>query len=226
MSSVNVLPTAPQYGETEKLYPDLPAQTANNFRLQKISDVQKELEVEAAHYRRVAKNIKKFYQYPRFNYRLGWFDCFSFLSWNSNSSLWHWRFRWYPNRRCCCFDRPCFTGLTAFSKKLQTKLTKHENTPYTLAITKHNTVCELVSKALNDNEITDGEFNLIIRELQKYHELKAAIRSANNKQSGKRQPDIDEIKKQIRREERQNLQKNIVFGRRVEVGFERVNAGF
>ena len=116
--------------------------------------------------------------------------------------------------------------MTAFSKKLQTKLTKHENTPYTLAITKHNTVCELVSKALNDNEITDGEFNLIIRELQKYHELKAAIRSANNKQSGKRQPDIDEIKKQIRREERQNLQKNIVFGRRVEVGFERVNAGF
>ena len=36
MSSVNVLPTAPQYGETEKLYPDLPA---SNFRLQKISDV-------------------------------------------------------------------------------------------------------------------------------------------------------------------------------------------
>ena len=55
MSSVNVLPTAPQYGETEKLYPVL---TASNFRLQKISDVQKELEAEAAHYRQVAKNIQ------------------------------------------------------------------------------------------------------------------------------------------------------------------------
>ena len=69
------------------------------------------------------------------------------------------------------------TGLTAFSKKLQNKLTKHEKI-YTLAITKHNTVCEPVSKALNDNEITDGEFNLILRELQNYHELKAAVRSA------------------------------------------------
>ena len=135
MSSVNVLPAAPQYGKTAKLYPVL---TASNFRL---------------------------------------------------------------------------------------KLTKHENT-YTLAITKHNTVCELVSRALNDNEITDGEFNLILRELQKYHELKTAIRSGKNKQSSKTQPDIEEIKKQIRRKERQNLQKNIIFGRRVEVEFERVNAGF
>ena len=117
------------------------------------------------------------------------------------------------------------TSLTAFSKKLQNKLTKLKQT-YTLAINKHKTVCELVSKALNDNETTDGEFNLTLCELQKYHELKAAIRSANNKQSGKPQPDIDDMKKQIRPEERQNLQKKFVFGRRVEVEFERVNAGF
>ena len=53
MSLVNVLPpTAPQHDETEKLYPVLPA---SNFRLQKIADVQKELETEAAHYRQVAK---------------------------------------------------------------------------------------------------------------------------------------------------------------------------
>ena len=114
------------------------------------------------------------------------------------------------------------TGLTAFSKKLQTKLTKHENT-HTLAITKHNTVCGLVSKALNDNEITDGEFNLILCELQKYHELKAAIRSAKNKQADKPQPDLDEIKKtDTPRREAEPAKKNIIFGRRVEVGFERV----
>ena len=45
----NVLPSAPQYGESERLYPVLPSTAANNFRLQKISDVQKELETEAAH---------------------------------------------------------------------------------------------------------------------------------------------------------------------------------
>ena len=33
MSSVNVLPSAPQYGETEPIYPTLP--TADDFRLKK-----------------------------------------------------------------------------------------------------------------------------------------------------------------------------------------------
>ena len=72
---------------------------------------------------------------------------------------------------------------------------------------KQNSVSDLVSKALNDKNISDSEFSIILREIQKYHELKGAIRSAKNKQSCKPQPDIDEIKKQIRREERQNLQK-------------------
>ena len=59
--------------------------------------------------------------------------------------------------------------LTAFSKKkIQHKLTKHTKL-YTLAITKKNTVCELVSKALNDNKISDSEFNLVLRQLEKFH---------------------------------------------------------
>ena len=97
-------------------------------------------------------------------------------------------------------------ALTTFSKKLENKVTKHEKI-FTLAVAKQNSVSDLVSKALNDNKISDNEFSIILRKIQKYHELKSAIRSANNKQSGKPQPDIDEIKKQIRREERQNLQK-------------------
>ena len=72
------------------------------------------------------------------------------------------------------------TLLTGFSKKIQHKLTKHEKI-YTLAITKKNTVSELVSKALNDNKISDSEFNLVLRELEKFHELKAAIRAESNK---------------------------------------------
>ena len=83
----------------------------------------------------------------------------------------------------------------------------------------------MVSKALTDKNISDSEFSIILREIQKYHKLKGAIRSAKNKQSDQPQPDIEEIKKQIRREERQNLQKNL-FDCRVEVEFERVNKGF
>ena len=57
MSSVNVLPTAPQYVETEPLYPTLPSTV--DFRLKKISDLQRELESEANHYRQVAKKYKR-----------------------------------------------------------------------------------------------------------------------------------------------------------------------
>ena len=91
---------------------------------------------------------------------------------------------------------------------------------------KQNSVSDLVSKALTDKNISDSEFSIILREIQKYHKLKSDIRSAKNKQSNQPQPDIEEISKQIRREERQNRQKNLVFDRRVEVGFERVNTGF
>ena len=70
------------------------------------------------------------------------------------------------------------TLLTGFSKKIQHKLTKHEKI-YTLAITKKNTVTELVSKALDDNKISDSDFNLVLRELEKFHELKVAIRAEN-----------------------------------------------
>ena len=74
---------------------------------------------------------------------------------------------------------------------------------------KQNSVSDLVSKALTAKKISDSEFSIILREIQKYHELKDDIRSAKNKQSDQPQPDIEEIKKQIRRKERQNLQKKI-----------------
>ena len=74
---------------------------------------------------------------------------------------------------------------------------------------KQNSVSDLVSKALTDKTISDSEFSIILREIQKYHELKGAIRSAKNKQSGRTQPDIEEIKKQIRREAETESSKKI-----------------
>ena len=59
--SVDVLsPSAPEYSHTENLYPSLPT-SPDAFRLQKISDVQNELEREADHYRQVAKKYKKIF---------------------------------------------------------------------------------------------------------------------------------------------------------------------
>ena len=55
-------------------------------------------------------------------------------------------------------------------------MTKHEKI-HTLALAKRNSVNELVSQALADKQISDIEFRVITREVEKYHELKAEIRA-------------------------------------------------
>ena len=47
-------------------------------------------------------------------------------------------------------------GFTVVSKRLERKVTKHENI-YTLALAKLNSVAELVSKALTDKRISDSQ---------------------------------------------------------------------
>ena len=99
-------------------------------------------------------------------------------------------------------------ALTTFSKTLEKKVTKHEKI-YTLAVAKQNSLSDLVSKVLNDNKISDSELSIRLY-FVKYKNITSlkvpfALLKINN--PGKPQPDIDEIKKQIRRGERQNLQK-------------------
>ena len=58
----NVLPSAPTYGETETqttLYPVLPTEPDNNFRMQKVNEVLKYLIDEVSHYRLVPKKYKR-----------------------------------------------------------------------------------------------------------------------------------------------------------------------
>ena len=60
MSSANVLPSAPPEIETQQLYPNPPATTnAENFRLTKISKIEKEISDEVEAYRIVLKKYKK-----------------------------------------------------------------------------------------------------------------------------------------------------------------------
>ena len=60
MSSANVLPSAPAYGDAEiqTLYPALPTQPNDKFRMQKANEVLKYLSDEVSHYRLVAKKYK------------------------------------------------------------------------------------------------------------------------------------------------------------------------
>ena len=78
-------------------------------------------------------------------------------------------------------------GLCVFStmgnvinKRLAIKCKKHYEISV-IAQTKLNTITSHVSKALQDNDVSDEEFSLILNELEKYNELKAEVRSQSSK---------------------------------------------
>ena len=96
------------------------------------------------------------------------------------------------------------TSLTVLNKKLDSTVDKHSR--HSLAIAKHDTINSYVSQALNDNRVSDSEFQLITVEMQKYRQLKETLRSNFAKmQTNSRQPHLEKIKNQIRQEFRQRL---------------------
>ena len=87
---------------------------------------------------------------------------------------------------------------TVFTKKLTKKVTKHENT-IQLAKSKENSISDLVSKALSNNQIDEKEFALIMSELQKYETLKSSIRVKRNKLKND-VPDLQKLREELRKE--------------------------
>ena len=55
------------------------------------------------------------------------------------------------------------------------KVQKHENIKYT-AKTKLSSIAQIVSRALEDEKISDDEFKFILREADSYREQKTTIR--------------------------------------------------
>ena len=60
-------------------------------------------------------------------------------------------------------------------KNVSRKVTKHEKT-VSVCESKINSLKDRISKALADDRISDEEFNNILAEMEKYHELKKDIR--------------------------------------------------
>ena len=88
-------------------------------------------------------------------------------------------------------------------KKLSSKVSKHDQT-VALAKAKTNTVSGLVSKALNDNEVSDNEFALIIEEKEKFNSLKLGIRQKYQKEEEKKL-DMKQLRADIKNELMQKL---------------------
>ena len=184
--------------------------------LKKFSDLLKELSDEAEHYKQVAKKYKRD---PLHCAQLsGWpwvTFCRAILRSPSHG---------LDRVRHCCKLRACWCcyGLRAGlswlcnckSKRLERKVTKHEKV-YTLPLAKRNSVNELVSKALTDKRISITEFSIITREVEKYHELKAAIRDGTTKTqetaTQTQAPDLEKLKNELRKEVKQEFQKKISF---------------
>ena len=70
-------------------------------------------------------------------------------------------------------------------KNVSRKVTKHEKT-VSVCESKINSLKDRISKALADDRISDEEFNNILAEMSKYHELKKDIRVGLKKKQGKK----------------------------------------
>ena len=179
-----------------KIYPELPKEApkdGNAFRLQQSCRVLENLEKEAKHYASVRKKYKR---------------CYNLLSRISTSS------------GTLSF---CLSGSgvgTAFSgvgiplaaslgglglicgvvsviageagKNVSRKVTKHEKT-VSVCESKINSLKDRISKALADDRISDEEFENILAEMSKYHEMKKDIRVGFKKNKVKKTADAGEV---------------------------------
>ena len=215
---MNVLPSAPAYDEAQPLYPmgELAQLNAEDFRLKKISDLLKELSDEVEHYRQVAKKYKRTHSIVhRSAVSLGSLSV-GLSSGALATAL--TGFGIVASPALAGVATVCgiaSVGFAATSKRLERKVTKHEKI-YTLAQAKRNSVNELVSQALADKQISDIEFRIITHEVEKYHELKAAIRAGRAQPAvtpdvatQTQGPDLEKLKEELRKEVKLEFQKKV-----------------
>ena len=206
-----MIPSAPE------LYPmkDLTQINTEDFRLKNILDLQTELSNEADHYRQVAKKYKRTHNITHIS-AVG----LGSLSVGLSSATLAIALTGFGIVASPALAGTATVfgllsaGFTVVSKRLERKVAKREKI-CTLVLVKLNSVAELVSKVLTDKRIRDSEFTVILREGQKYHNLKAAIRAGekqtktSNKETQTQPLDLDKIKRELRKEIKQDYQKKI-----------------
>ncbi|KAL9955314.1 hypothetical protein ACROYT_G036621 [Oculina patagonica] len=218
MSSANVLPSAPAYGDREEnsvkqtLYPALPNQP-ENFRLTKINQICSEFDKEVAKYRAVLKKYKKvksFFHYSAISMG-GLSSVLSASSLGTAVTVVGLPVS-VPLAACAAITGVLSAAFTGASKKLEPKIIKN-NEITSLAVAKRETVNRLVSAALIDNKVDDKEFQIILDEYSRYMALKETVRMHLTKNLSQKksspQPDIEKLRQEIRQEELDRLKKRI-----------------
>ena len=175
-----MIPSAPPgedvenfYSPQPQLYPNIPATTnAENFRLTEISIIEKEIADEVEHYRLVLKKYKKVRKVIHHSV-----VCLGTATAALSSGAVVTSITGMgvlvdaPVAAIAALSGAASTGLSVINKKLERKVNKHSKI-HALAVAKHDSINSSVSQALDDNKVSDNEFKLIARKMQKYRQLK------------------------------------------------------
>ena len=179
-----------------KIYPELPKEApkdGNAFRLQQSCRVLENLEKEAKHYASVRKKYKRCYNlFSRISTSSGTLSfclsgsgvgtAFSGVGLPLAASL--------GGLGLICGVVSVIAGEAG--KNVSRKVTKHEKT-VSVCESKINSLKDRISKALADDRISDEEFENILAEMEKYHEMKKDIRVGLKKKQGQKNGECSRI---------------------------------
>ena len=186
-----------------EIYPQLPESSSNpnptGFRLQKSCDALKDIENELKHYDNILKKYNRARGiFTKTSVGSGVLSIILSGSGLTTSLTGLGAVIGIPLGALGGFCGVVSVGCAFASKRLSYKVSKHEQT-VSLAKAKVNTIRDLVSKAMNDNEISDQEFSLVLGEVQKFENLKQSIRR-KHRAEGQKRMDLSQIKKDVRAE--------------------------
>ena len=160
-------PTAPN------LYPELPIEDGQNYRLQKISEIERTLINE----RDMRKSLYK--KYKRGINITDGVDTGLISASVILASVGITVPIMLPLEIAAVVCGGLGMCVKLIRRKLMTKTQKHCNVQ-TIAESKLNSIKDIVSKALQDGEISEGEFKMVLNEMEKYSELKQEIKTTKN----------------------------------------------
>ena len=226
MSEQNIIPSAPQ------LYPSLHSEANEvgaEFRLKKICDCQKQLEDEISHYKKVSKKYKRAKSIASKITSVSVFLTTLLASSSIATSLSGIGIAvGVPLSLTALITTLISSASMAGSQNFENKVRKHEKT-ISLAESSLLSMSRLISKALKDGFISDGEFDSILREIEKYFSMKERLRNKQRKDSTvKSEPtkpvDVDALREEIKKISKKT---RIASQRReLRVEFEKRSGGF
>ena len=141
-------------------------------RLSKISEIEKQIADESEHYRVVLKKCKKSRQVIH-NIVITLGAVTAVLSGGAiaSSATGVGIVTAIPIASVAAVCGVASTCLTALNKKIKRKVNKHTKMQ-SLALSKYDTIRNLVSTALDNDKVTDAEFAQVAREMHKHHKIK------------------------------------------------------